>query len=46
MIDEDSTVLAGPRTSTDQMTRDEVVAFFERRQEAFDNLDAAAPHGG
>ena len=42
MIDEDSTVLAGPRTSTDQMTRDEVVAFFERRQEAFDSLDAAA----
>lgn len=42
MIDEDSTVLAGPRTYTDQMTRDGVVAFFERRQGAFDNLDAAA----
>ena len=45
MKDEDSPVLAAPRTSTDQMTRDEVVAFFERRQEAFDNLDAAALAG-
>jgi SnoaL-like domain len=42
MGDDESTVLAGPRTSTGQMTRTEVVVFFKRRQEAFDNLDAAA----
>jgi steroid delta-isomerase-like uncharacterized protein len=33
-------VAATDRT-TGQMTREEIVAFFNRRQEAFDNLDAA-----
>jgi predicted ester cyclase len=42
MTDDGWTPLAGPRTSTEPMTRDEVRALFARRQEAFDNLDAAA----
>lgn len=32
---------ATPR-ATDEMTREEIVAFFDRHQEAYDNLDAAA----
>jgi steroid delta-isomerase-like uncharacterized protein len=38
----DSTVASDNRPSERQMTREEIVAFFERRQAAWDNLDAAA----
>ena len=34
-------VMVGSQQSERQMTRDEVVAFFDRRQGAYDNLDAA-----
>ena len=39
---EQSSITAGTRPSRAHMTRDEVVAFFDRRQAAYDNLDAAA----
>lgn len=39
---EPASVTTGTRQSERQMTRDEIVAFFDRRQEAWDNLDAAA----
>jgi len=39
---EQSGITAGTQTSQDYMTRAEVVAFFDRRQRAYDNLDAAA----
>jgi len=41
MSHEESTVITGTRQSQANMTRDEIVAFFDRRQEAYDNLDAA-----
>ena len=39
---EQSSSTAGTQTSQAEMTRAEVVAFFDRRQIAHDNLDAAA----
>jgi steroid delta-isomerase-like uncharacterized protein len=42
MTQDASTILSHSRPSEHQMTRDEIVAFFERRQAAFDNLDADA----
>src|SRR5687768_7776723 len=39
---EESRIAAGTSAQEGQMTRDEVVAFFDRRQAAWDNLDAAA----
>lgn len=39
---EPASVTTGTRQGETQMTRDEIVAFFDRRQEAWDNLDAAA----
>src|SRR2546426_3445659 len=41
MSRERSTVAAQTKTSQGHMTRADVVAFFDRRQMAFDNLDAA-----
>jgi steroid delta-isomerase-like uncharacterized protein len=38
----ESTSVAGTSTSQGQMSREEMVALFERRQAAYDNLDAAA----
>src|SRR5262249_32929478 len=42
MTQDASTVMSHSRSSERQMTREEIIAFFERRQAAFDNLDAAA----
>ena len=42
MPHEQASITAGTRTSPIPMTRAEVVAFFDRRQIAYDNLDAAA----
>src|SRR5712692_7556848 len=42
MSHEKSTVITGTRQSQAHMTRDEVVALFDRRQEACDNLNAGA----
>lgn len=39
---EPASVATGTKQSERQMTRDEIVAFFDRRQAAWDNLDAAA----
>jgi len=39
---EPASVTSATRQSERQMTREEIVAFFDRRQEAWDNLDAAA----
>lgn len=39
---EPASAATGTPRSERQMTREEIVAFFERRQEAWDNLDAAA----
>ena len=39
---EESSVTAGTQADRGNMTREEIVAFFERRQIAHDNLDAAA----
>jgi hypothetical protein len=36
-----SGITAGTQSSHSHMTRAEVVAFFDRRQRAYDNLDAA-----
>ena len=46
MTREKSRVIAGAQQSERQMTRDEIVAFFDRRQDAYDNLDAAALAAG
>ena len=40
MTHDASTVPSDNRPAERQMTRDEVIAFFERRQAAYDNLDA------
>jgi steroid delta-isomerase-like uncharacterized protein len=42
MPDKSSTTLSGVQPVEGPMTRDEIVSFFERRQVAHDNLDAAA----
>ena len=39
---EQMAAIAGPQQARRGMTRDEIVAFFDRRQELYDNLDAAA----
>lgn len=39
---EESSTTGGTRTDEGHMTRAEIVAFFERRQIAYDSLDAAA----
>jgi steroid delta-isomerase-like uncharacterized protein len=39
MTSDESTIIGRPQSER-QMTRDEIVAFFDRRQEAYDNLDA------
>src|SRR5688572_28124289 len=39
---EESSTTSGTRTDEGHMTRAEIVAFFERRQVAYDGLDAAA----
>lgn len=39
---EESRIAAGTQAEEGHMTRAELIAFFERRQAAFDNLDAAA----
>lgn len=41
MSHEEPMVMSGTQESEAQMTRDEIVAFFDRRQEAYDSLDAA-----
>lgn len=41
MSREQSSITAGTQPRLDHMTRAEIVAFFDRRQIAFDNLDAA-----
>ena len=41
MSREESNITAGAQADEGHMTREEVVAFFERRQVALDNLDAA-----
>ena len=41
MPHEQSSISAGTQPSQGYMTRAEVVAFFDRRQIAYDNLDAA-----
>jgi steroid delta-isomerase-like uncharacterized protein len=38
---EQSSITAGPQPAEAHMTRADVVAFFDRRQRAYDNLDAA-----
>jgi steroid delta-isomerase-like uncharacterized protein len=38
----DATTMPNHRPSEREMTREEIVAFFDRRQAAFDNLDVAA----
>lgn len=42
MKHEQMAAIASPHQARSGMTRDEIVAFFERRQELYDNLDAAA----
>jgi steroid delta-isomerase-like uncharacterized protein len=42
MRDDASNFASGNRPLVRQMTRDEIIAFFERRQASYDNLDAAA----
>lgn len=42
MTHDASAVRSDNRTPERQMTRDEIIAFFERRRAAYDNLDAAA----
>ena len=42
MSHEETTVLTGTPQSKARMTREEIAAFFDRRQQAFDNLDAAS----
>ena len=42
MTREDAPSVAASTQTAGEMTREEVVAFFDRWQEAFDNLDAAA----
>jgi len=42
MTQDASTVIRDSRPTGRQMTREETVAFFARRQAAYDNLDAAA----
>jgi len=39
---EQTTEIASPQQARSGMTRDEIVAFFERRQELYDDFDAAA----
>ena len=39
---EESSITAGAQASEGHMTRAEIIAFFERRQRAYDNFDAAA----
>ena len=39
---EESKITAGAQADEGHMTREEIIAFFERRQVALDNLDAAA----
>ena len=46
MTHDPATVTTGTQQSEGQMTRDEIVAFFDRRQEAYDNLDAKALAAG
>ena len=41
MSREESKITAGAQADKGHMTREEVIAFFERRQVALDNLDAA-----
>ena len=42
MTREEQATLAGTRSSQSGMTREETVAFFKRRAEAYEDLDAAA----
>ena len=42
MAHEASTINAISQQPQEQMTRDEIIAFFDRRQAAYDRLDAAA----
>jgi steroid delta-isomerase-like uncharacterized protein len=42
MTSEQRSTLAGTSASQSGMTREQIVAFFERRQEAFEDLDAKA----
>jgi len=42
MTRDESTVMIGAEQSATRMTREEIVAFFDRRQQAIDRLDAAA----
>ena len=46
MTHDPATVTTGTQQSEGQVTRDEIVAFFDRRQEAYDNLDAKALAAG
>ena len=46
MMREQPTVVGGAQQPAGQMTRDEIVAFFDRHQEAYDNLDAGALAAG
>jgi steroid delta-isomerase-like uncharacterized protein len=46
MAGDDPTVMIGTKNPESQMTREDVVAFFGRRQAAYDNLDAAALAAG
>ena len=46
MTHDQASFTAGTPQSEGQMTRDEIVAFFDRRQEAYDNLDAKALAAG
>ena len=46
MTHDTSTVTPDRQQAERQMTRDEIVAFFDRRQAAYDNLDAAALAAG
>ena len=42
MTRDEQATLAGTRPSQSGMTREETVAFFKRREEAYEDLDAAA----
>jgi steroid delta-isomerase-like uncharacterized protein len=46
MQDDQSSLTTGTPTSHAHMSHEEVLAFFERRQTAYDNLDAAALAAG
>ena len=46
MTHDRASVAAGTRQSEGQMTHDEIVAFFDRRQAAYENLDAKALAAG